>query len=69
MTAPFGTQFRNTTELTDEQIHELALDGDDVANDHYFEHTFQCPDPDCPHCYWAGWLAYLDPFAERIGQC
>jgi len=65
----FGTQFKNTEPLTDEQIRELGYDGDEVAWDHFCEHMPQQPDPDCPHCYWGGWLAYLDPYAERIGRC
>jgi len=70
MPASFGTQFRDTSPLTDAELDDAAyVQHDEVAWTHEHEHTYQQPDENCPHCYWAGWLAYLDPFAERIGRC
>ena len=69
MTPVFGMEFKNTKPLTDDQIRERGYDGDEMAWNHFCEHTAQQPAEDCPHCYWVGWLAVLDPFAERVGQC
>jgi hypothetical protein len=68
MTTTIGIRFRDTEPLTDVELNELAFDGDADALTHTMQHTYREPDEDCQHCFHAGWLAHLDPFARYDGH-
>ena len=59
MNEPFD-KFRDIEPMSTQKIIRAANAGDVVALNHWLDHEPANADPDCPHCYHAGWLAHLE---------